>query len=122
MIPAPPSFRPDASWFGARLHGLRAAGLVRLDDVELLGLAEALAGTEADAIELVGSRVDATARGGDIDLLVMTAAPSLETARRISNRFFARCEERIDVIVIDPLRMTAAQEAFVSQLRRVRVA
>jgi hypothetical protein len=109
-------------WFGDRLRVLRAAGQVRLDDLEVLGLAAALEGIEADAIDLFGSRVDPSARGGDIDVLVMTAAPSLETARRISTRFFTRCEERIDVCVIDPTRVTEAQKAFVSQLRRVRVA
>jgi hypothetical protein len=42
-------------WFGDRLRVLRAAGQVRLDDLEVLGLAAALEGIEADAIDLFGS-------------------------------------------------------------------
>ena len=103
------------------LATLRAAGLVRIDDVEVEALAAAVDGIAAEAIELFGSRTDPARRGGDIDLLILTAAPRLETARRVSRRFFAQCEERSDVVVLHPDRLTAAADAFLQSLRRVRI-
>lgn len=104
------------------LNALRVSRAVRLDDAEIAALAAALDGVSASSIELFGSRTDPAARGGDIDILILSAAPRLETARRVSSRFFRHCEERIDVVVLDPARMSAAEEAFVHSLRRVRLA
>jgi hypothetical protein len=39
----------------------------------------------------------------------------------VSRRFFAQCEERIDVVVLHPDRLTAAEDAFLQSLRRVRI-
>ncbi len=103
------------------LGTLRAAGLVRLDDAEALAVAAAVDGIVADSVELFGSRTDPTGRGGDIDLLIVTSATRFETARRVSSRFFMRCEERIDVVVLDPERLGPAEEAFLRSLRRVRI-
>lgn len=103
------------------LASLRAAGLVRLDDAEAAALATAVDGVAADAIELFGSRTDPASRGGDIDLLILTSAPRFETARQVSRRFFMQCEERIDVVVLDPDRLTSAEAAFLRSLRRLRI-
>jgi hypothetical protein len=86
----------------------------------LLALAAGV-GVVADSVHHFGSRTDPAARGGDIDLLVLTTAPRFETARRVSTRFFTRCEERIDVVVLDPDRLTPGEHAFLSSLRRVRI-
>jgi hypothetical protein len=104
------------------LRQLRACGLVRLDDAESAALAAALDGVAAQSVELFGSRTDPTGRGGDIDVLLLSDAPRLETARRVSIRFFMHCEERIDVVVLDPENLTAAEGAFLQSLRRVRIA
>jgi hypothetical protein len=61
-------------------------------------------------------------RGGDIDLLILSTGPRLETARRVSTRFFSRCEERIDVVVLDPENLSPAEEAFLRSLSRVKIA
>lgn len=111
----------SADSFATSLQTLRAKGLVRLDDAEAAALAAAIDGVPADAVELFGSRTDPVKKGGDIDLLVLTAASRFETARRVSCRFFMHCEERIDVVVLNPERLTAADEAFVRSLRRVRI-
>jgi predicted nucleotidyltransferase len=103
------------------LRSLRAAGHLRLDDVEIAVLAAAVDGVAADSVELFGSRTDPASRGGDIDLLILTRAPRFETARQASRRFFTHCEERIDVVVLDPDRLTAAEDAFLRSLRRVRI-
>jgi hypothetical protein len=113
------------SWSAATCHRslleLRQAGRVRIDDVELAALAAAVDGIAAQSIELFGSRTDPSRRGGDIDLLILSAAPRFETARRVSTRFFLGCEERIDVVVLDPDRLTVAEDAFLRSLHRVRI-
>ncbi|MFM7242768.1 MAG: hypothetical protein ACKO40_01155 [Planctomycetaceae bacterium] len=101
---------------------LRAAGLVRLDAVEAAALAAAVDGIAAYSVEVFGSRTDPAGRGGDIDLLIMSDASRFETTRRVSNRFFARCEERIDVVLLDPGNLTSVEAAFLHSLRRARIA
>ena len=103
------------------LGSLRAAGRIRLDDVEAAALAAAVDGIAAESVELFGSRADPASRGGDIDLLILTAAPRFDTARKVSVRFFLDCEERIDVVVLDSDRLSTADEAFLASLRRVRI-
>jgi hypothetical protein len=55
-------------------------------------------------------------------LLILTDAPRFETARWVSSRFFMNCEERIDVVAMDPENLTSAEAAFLHSLRRVRIA
>ena len=104
------------------LSRLRRAGRVRLDDAEAAAVAAAIDGVAASSIELFGSRTDPMRRGGDIDLLILSTGPRLETARLVSTRFFSRCEERIDVVVLDPENLSAAEEAFLRSLSRVKIA
>lgn len=101
------------------LDALRSAGRIRLDEQESAALAYALADVPAGEIALFGSRVETGRRGGDIDLLVLADAPEFETAQQISTRFFSRCEEKIDVVVIDPRRSTPEQLDFLARIKRV---
>lgn len=121
MSPAVTVQLQTADSFARALRPLRAAGLARLDDAEAAALAAAVDGIAAESVELFGSRTDPAGRGGDVDLLILTHAPRLETARQVSSRFFMHCEERIDVVVLDPSRLTPAEDAFVRALRRVRI-
>jgi hypothetical protein len=116
-----PPVQSAASLAGS-LQSLRAAGLVRLDGLEAAALAAAVDGVAADSVELFGSRTDPASRGGDIDILILTSAARFETARQVSSRFFLNCEQRIDVVVLDPDRLTAAEDAFLRSLHRVRIA
>lgn len=106
----------------ARLRRLKAAGRVRLDEEEIGALALALAGVPATAIRLFGSRVEPERRGGDIDLLILTGAPAFETSQGVATRFFSRCEEKIDVIVMNPEALTPEQADFLSRLRAIEIA
>lgn len=104
----------------ARIDSLRASGRVRLDEEEAKALAQALKGIEGE-VWLFGSRVEPERRGGDIDVLVLSDAPSFETSQKITIDFFSRCEERIDAVVLDPARLDPAQLEFVTRLKRVRL-
>ena len=94
---------------------------LRLDEEEIAALTAALEGAPGEAW-LFGSRVDPARRGGDIDLLLLTDRPAFETSQQVATRFFARCEERIDVVVLDPARLSAEQEDFLSRIDKVRLA
>lgn len=100
----------------ARLFSLKAAGRVRLDSEEIAALAYALQGVEAESISLFGSRVEPGRLGGDIDILLLTQAPAFETAQAVAVRFFSRCEEKIDVVVMNPHELTPEQSDFLSRI------
>lgn len=106
----------------SQLQALKKAGRIRLDDAEINALAYALEGVEADGISLFGSRVERARRGGDIDLLLLTDAPAFETSQKIAVRFFSRCEEKIDVVVMNPDKLTPEQSAFLSGITREEIA
>lgn len=101
------------------LNGI--APLVRLDAEESAALKEAVVGV-AGEVWLFGSRVDLSRRGGDVDILVLTDQPALETSRAIATRFFSRCEEKIDVIVFDPAHLSPEQSDFLTRISKVRIA
>lgn len=103
------------------LDALCAKNAVRLDAEEAAALAEALADAPGEAW-LFGSRLDPARRGGDIDILVLTDAPAFETSQCIATRFFSRCEEKIDVVVMDPARLTAEQAEFLVRIHKTRIA
>lgn len=75
---------------------------MRLDKVEQEALRYALEGFEGQ-VYLFGSRLDDDKRGGDIDILLIPKKRqnSLKLALKVQTRFFARCEERLDVIVFN---------------------
>jgi predicted nucleotidyltransferase len=102
------------------LSALRAAGAVRLDDEETEALSAAVAGVTGE-VWLFGSRVGSGKRGGDIDILVLTREPAFEISQKVSTRFFSLCEEKVDVVVFDPDRLTAEQAEFLSRADRVRL-
>lgn len=103
------------------LERLRGAGKVRLDADESAALAYALSAAPPGEIALFGSRVEPNRRGGDIDVLVLTDAPAFETSQALAVRFFSRCEEKIDVVVINPNTLTPEQQDFLDRLTRVRL-
>ena len=88
---------------------------MRLTELERRALAHALDGI-GFAVEIFGSRIDEAARGGDIDLIVFTPGVAADERLRLSLRiavdFRSMCDEKIDVHVLDPEALTAAERAF----------
>jgi len=93
---------------------------MRLDQEQEVALKAAIEGVEGEVF-LFGSRVDDAARGGDIDLLILTHAAPYELSKAVRRRFAERCDERIDVVVMDPEHLTREQDAFLRVIERERL-
>jgi predicted nucleotidyltransferase len=93
---------------------------IRLDKTEEAALKDALSDVN-DEVYVVGSRLRPESKGGDIDLVIFSGQNSLELSRKITRRFFLKCEESIDVMVFDKKNLTDEQKAFLSSLSLVRI-
>jgi len=91
---------------------------MRLDEQEVRALRKALRGLSP--VYIFGSRADDDARGGDIDVLIFSREPAFALARRVARDFFLECEEKIDVLVINPDAMTPEQQALLATLKLER--
>ena len=110
----------EAAWAKAD----RAAGVggdeMRLSEIERRGLKYALRGVGYE-VAVFGSRIDDSKRGGDIDLIVvapqLAADERLALSLRIAVAFRSVCDEKLDVHVVDPSDLTAAERAFLGAIR-----
>jgi hypothetical protein len=89
---------------------------MRLSDQELAALRIALRDVPYQQAFLFGSRTDPRRRGGDVDLLLFSAAPAFQIAHTVSSRYAAQLEAKLDVLVINPGKITPEQEAFLATL------
>ena len=74
-----------------------------------------------DEVYLFGFRLDPSRKGGDIDLLVFSKQDSFQLSQQITLRFFEKCEEKIDVVVMDPNRLTDEQQAFLNLIEKQKL-
>ena len=93
---------------------------MRLDAEQTSALEYAL-NLVTDEVYLFGSRLDSSRKGGDIDLLVFSKQDSFQLSQQITLRFFEKCEEKIDVVVMDPSRLTEEQQAFLNLIEKQRL-
>ena len=93
---------------------------MRLDAEQTSALEYAL-NLVTDEVYLFGSRLDPSRKGGDIDLLVFSKQDSFQLSQQITLRFFEKCEEKIDVVVMDPSRLTDEQQAFLNLIEKQRL-
>ncbi len=93
----------------------------RLLDQEKKALSHALEGVEGD-IFIYGSRSDPGKKGGDIDVLIMSRVSSpYRLAQDIAVRFQMECDEKIDVMVVNPDHIPEEQRLFLDCVRRKAV-
>lgn len=85
---------------------------LRLDAEQRFALEFALQELEDCGVYLFGSRLDPCQRGGGIDILIFSKADPFQLSQQTSVRFFEKCEEKIDVTVIDPKKLTQEQQGF----------
>ena len=93
---------------------------MRLDSKQKEALDKAIKGTE-DEIYLFGSRVDDTKKGGDIDILTFSKEDPYKLSQSAAIQYFMECEEKIDVIVMDPENLSLEQEAFLNTITKERL-
>ena len=93
---------------------------MRLDNKQKEALYRAIEGIE-DEIYLFGSRVDAAKKGGDIDILIFSEENPYRLSQRVATQFFMECEEKIDVIVMDPDNLTSEQTAFLNTITKEKL-
>ena len=95
---------------------------MRLDTVQKTALKAALKNLHGnDQAFLYGSRVDDSKHGGDIDVLIYSQQASFPLSRKITRDFFKLCEEKIDVLVLNPEIMTQEQNLFVQSINKQRL-
>lgn len=93
---------------------------MRLDIVQKSALKKAINKVDGQ-VYLFGSRVDDKKRGGDIDILIFSERNPFELSQEVSVKFFMECEEKIDVTVMNPLRLTKEQQAFLRVIKKERI-
>jgi len=93
---------------------------MRLDAEEREALSKALSGIEGE-VYLFGSRVDDSKKGGDIDILIFSGQKPLKLSNKVATNFFLHCEEKIDVVVLDPEKLSFEEKAFLNSLERIRI-
>jgi len=93
---------------------------IRLDAVEKEALMYAFEGV-SDETYMFGSRTDKNKKGGDIDLLVFSKEDPFFLSRKIAQRFFRYCEEKIDVVVFDKTRLLEEQQAFQHNMKALNL-
>lgn len=94
---------------------------MRLDPIERSALKTALAGINAEQVFLFGSRMDDSKKGGDIDILIFSDEPPFQLSHEVAVRFFMECEEKLDVIVMNPRKLTPEEKAFLETLKMERL-
>ena len=90
-----------------------------LDTIQKTALKAALKNLNRnDQAFLYGSRTEDSKRGGDIDLLIYSQQADFQLSRQIIRDFFKLCEEKIDVTVINPEKITEEQRLFVHSIKK----
>jgi predicted nucleotidyltransferase len=97
---------------------------MRLSDAERRTLRHAIRDI-AYEVSVFGSRLDPAKRGGDIDLIVLApdlaADERLALSLRIAVAFRGVCDEKIDVHVVNPSDLTAAERAFLRTIQHEKL-
>lgn len=70
---------------------------------------------------LFGSRIDPQKKSGDVDLLLFSKDDPFELSRKVTVGYQTVCDEKIDVIVMDPNNLAEEQENFLALIKKVRI-
>lgn len=93
---------------------------MRLYEAENNALNNAISDIKGEVF-LFGSRVDDNKKGGDIDILIFTKDKPFEVSHNVAVKFYMECEEKIDVVVMNPENLTVEQKAFLNLIQKIRI-
>ncbi len=65
---------------------------------------------------LIGSRLDSTKAGGDIDLMIVTKKVEYEYSEFLKNIFQHSCNEKIDILLINENEISESNELFLKTI------
>lgn len=97
---------------------------MRLDPIEKKALEQSLKEVPYP-VYLVGSRTDDRLKGGDIDILIEVSdslTDRYQLSKDIERIFFNHCEEKLDIIIIDPQNLSQSEKIFLNTLKnRIKI-
>lgn len=93
---------------------------MRLDHTQKKALEKAIENISGE-VYLFGSRVDDSKKGGDIDILIFSEEDGTKLSQEVSIKYFLECEEKIDVVVMNPNKLTREQQAFLNVIDMERL-
>lgn len=93
---------------------------MRLNKQEIEALEKAIEMINGE-VYLFGSRVDDSKKGGDIDILILTSGNLLQISLDVERKFQMICDEKIDVVVMNPDAMSEEQQEFLKEIEKIRI-
>ncbi|TAL67545.1 MAG: nucleotidyltransferase domain-containing protein [Bacteroidetes bacterium] len=93
---------------------------MRLSEIEKKALNIALEGVVGEVF-IFGSRIDDNKKGGDLDILIFSKENAFKLSQEVTVRFFKVCEEKIDVIVMNPENLSKEQVAFLNIIEKIKL-
>ena len=94
--------------------------MMRLDPLQKRSLMAAIKGVDGK-VYLFGSRVDAHRKGGDIDILIFTTQDAYRLSKEVRYKFTMQCDEKIDIVIMNPKALTEFQSAFLVTIVKERL-
>ncbi|MBF0300719.1 MAG: nucleotidyltransferase domain-containing protein [Oligoflexia bacterium] len=96
---------------------------MRLSKKELEAIKKTFLPLNTD-VYLFGSRIDNSAKGGDIDILLfldLDEDKRFELIRKLSLDFFRECEEKIDIVIFNKENLSNSDLAFLNTIKKAKI-
>lgn len=93
---------------------------LRIDDQQKNALEFALRNLTGPVF-LFGSRINLKEKGGDLDLLIYSNEDKWKLTLQVSVDYKQICEEKIDVMVVNPDELTLEEQVFIEEIEKIQI-